>query len=61
MSRSDAHDARNEAFRVGLADVPAAKAASLPTKDTVAAECERLTVPLKTEDVPGSEGAKIHW
>ena len=61
MSRSDAHAARNEALRTALGSVAATKEASLPTKDVVAAECQRLGVALKVEDVADSKGARIHW
>ena len=61
MSRSTAHSERNKALREGFADIPAAKAASPPTRDIIAAECQRQGVALKIEDVPDSQGARIHW
>ena len=61
MSRSEAYEARNRALRTGLSSPAAAKEASVPTKDVVPAECQRLGVQVKVEEVPDSEGARIHW
>ena len=61
MSRSAAHDARNEAFRSGLGSPDARKEARIPTADVVPAECQRLGIQVKAEEVPDSDGAVIHW
>ena len=61
MSRSEAHDARNQAFRTGLGSPAAAREASVPTADVVPAECQRLGVQERAEAVPESDGAMIHW
>jgi hypothetical protein len=61
MSRSEAHEARNQALRAGLASPAAAKEASIPTKDLVPGECQKLGAHTEVEEVPDSEGARIHW
>ncbi len=61
MARSEAHATRNATFRTGLSSPAAAREVSIPTRDVVPAECERLGVQTKAEDVPDSEGARIHW
>ena len=61
MSRSAAHDARNEAFRTGLGSPDARREARIPTADVVPAECQRLGIQVKAEEVPDSDGAVIHW
>ncbi|KAH0828234.1 putative 6-hexanolactone hydrolase [Fonsecaea pedrosoi] len=61
MARSQAHAERNDVIRAGMTSLETALSATVPTKDTVASETARLGSPVKTEEIPDSEGAKIHW
>lgn len=60
MARSEAHARRDATIRAGLNDIEASRQAS-PTKDVIASECQRLETAVKIEDVPHSNGARIHW
>ena len=61
MPRSEAHEARNAAVREGFRSVKDARAASVPTADAIVSTCETLKVAHKVEDVPDSQGARLHW
>ncbi|EXJ65787.1 uncharacterized protein A1O5_11028 [Cladophialophora psammophila CBS 110553] len=61
MSRSQAHDERNRVVRGGMSSLEAAMSVSAPTRDIITSECARLGQTVKTEDIPDSEGAKVHW
>lgn len=61
MSRSAEHDARNATFRTALASTDAARAATPPTAVTIEACSKKLNRAWQVDNVPDSEGAKIHW
>ena len=61
MSRSDAYDARNQAFQQAYVSIPDAKAASIPTAKIIPALCQELGLPAHVEDVPNGAGGKLHW
>ncbi|OAP56083.1 hypothetical protein AYL99_09262 [Fonsecaea erecta] len=61
MARSQAHEERNQMLRGGMSSLEAALSLTVPTKDTVVSETKRLGQAVRTEDIPDSNGAKIHW
>lgn len=60
-SRSAAHEERNKALRAGFASPDAARKASLPTATTVEARAKDLKLDHEVEEVPNSDGARVHW
>jgi hypothetical protein len=61
MSRSAAHDARNEILRKAFVDPAVAFANSIPTATTIEKVCKADGLAWKVEDVPNSSGARVHW
>lgn len=58
--RSEAHATRNEQTRTTFTSLEQASFLP-PTSATISAQATRANVPHKVEDVPESNGAKIHW
>ncbi|KAI1625071.1 Alpha/Beta hydrolase protein [Exophiala viscosa] len=61
MPRSDAHDARNAAFRQAFGKPFEYKESAAPTAEVITEEAKKLDVPHFVDDVPASKGARIHW
>lgn len=61
VSRSAAHDERNKALRAGFSSPAAAIEGSLPTATTIGARAKDLKLDREVEDVPNSDGARVHW
>lgn len=61
MSRSAEHHARNTFLRENLSDPEKARKEAPPTADTVKKVTSEMNLPCKVEDVPDSDGAKLHW
>jgi hypothetical protein len=61
MSRSAAHDTRNAEFRTAFKSTAEAKAASVPTRKVIPAQCEQLGIPDHIEEVPDGAGSYLHW
>jgi len=61
MSRSAEHDARNSAIRQQFKSGAEARAADVPTRIVIPAQCKTLGIPLHTEDVPDGAGGRLHW
>jgi hypothetical protein len=61
MSRSEAHEARNKAYREALGDNSQARAASIPTAERISAQAKELGEKWAVEDVPDGRGGKLHW
>lgn len=61
MSRSAAHDQRNDAFREVFLKPLEFKATIPVTADQVPAEAQKLGVEHHVEDVPNADGARLHW
>jgi hypothetical protein len=59
--RSPEHKARNDLFRKTRTSPEEARTARGPTAQIVANECQRLGVQHRVEDIPDSNGARIHW
>lgn len=59
-SRSEAHAARNKQTRTLFASLEQAKVLP-PTSATITTQATVANVPHKVEDVPQSQGAKMHW
>jgi hypothetical protein len=59
--RSPEHKARNDLFRNNRTPPEEVRIAQGPTAEIVKKECERLGVQHRAEDVPDSNGARIHW
>lgn len=60
-SRSAAHEERNKALRAGFASPDAARKASPPTAATVEAKAKDLKLDHEVEEIPKSDGARVHW
>ncbi|PSN60386.1 alpha/beta-hydrolase [Corynespora cassiicola Philippines] len=62
-TRSYKHEVRNRTMRYILSTVPIYQMPEISpnTADQITKYCSDNGVPLQTEDVPGSSGAKIHW
>lgn len=61
MSRSAAHDARNTLVRETYSDVELARKNAIPTATVIPARAEKLGLAHSVDDVPDSDGARIHW
>ena len=61
MSRSEEHDSRNKALQQAFSSRDDAKAAGQPTAKTIQAECRKLGLPWRSEDITAAEGARLHW
>ncbi|KAH7080777.1 Alpha/Beta hydrolase protein [Paraphoma chrysanthemicola] len=61
MSLSSQKEARNAALRQALSSAEAANAASIPDEKLVPEQCKDLKLPWQVEEIPDSEGAKLHW
>jgi len=61
MPRSDAHDARNAAFRQAFGKPFEYKESAGPTAQVITEEASKLDISHFVEDVPASKGARIHW
>jgi hypothetical protein len=61
MSRSTAHDLRNDAFREGFASPEKAKELALPTGRVIEDHAKARKVEHHDEEVPNSDGARLHW
>lgn len=61
MSRSDAHDVRNAAFRKAFETPFEFKSSLLPTADLIAKEAKKLGLQHEVQDIPSGRGARIHW
>ena len=61
MPRSDAHDARNAAFRQAFGNPFEYKESAAPTAEVITEEAKKLDIPHFVEDVPAGKGARIHW
>ncbi|KAL5313072.1 hypothetical protein ACEPPN_019499 [Leptodophora sp. 'Broadleaf-Isolate-01'] len=61
MSRSAAHDARNAFLRDNSSDNELGRQLSVPTGEVVKKISRELGVTLKTEDIPNSDGGRLHF
>ncbi|KAK5044475.1 hypothetical protein LTR84_010756 [Exophiala bonariae] len=61
MSRSAAHDARNQLLRETLSNNEDARKSSVPTGETVRRITSDLGISLKSENIPSSDGARLHF
>jgi hypothetical protein len=62
MSRSVEHDARNDALRSAFTSSPdVLRANATPDAEVIPAQSESLGLSYFVEEVPASEGAKLHW
>jgi len=61
MSRSAEHDARNNELRQRFSSVDRARAEAAPTAKVITEQAQLLGLPHKIEDIPESDGAKLHW
>lgn len=61
MSRSAEHDARNTAFLNAFKSLEAVKAQSIPNAVVIPKTGGKLGLEHQIDDVPNSDGAKIHW
>ncbi len=61
MSRSAAHDARNAAFRQAFSSMDGARAALVPDAIVIPNTARSLGLNHEVQEIPDSEGAKIHW
>lgn len=61
MSRSTAHDARNAALQSTFSSLDGARAQSIPDAIVIPARAKILGLAHCVEDIPESDGAKIHW
>lgn len=59
-ARSEAHAARNELIRTTFSSLELSTALP-PTASTVSDCAKAANVAHGVEDIPGSEGANIHW
>lgn len=61
MSRSTEHDARNAAFLTTFSSCDVSRAQSTPNSIIIPKQAKLLGLVHNVEDVPDSDGAKIHW
>jgi hypothetical protein len=61
MSRSEAHEARNKGFREAFAKPFDLASVAVPTAKIVPDEAQKLGVDHYVEDIPNSQGARLHW
>ncbi len=61
MSRSEAHDQRNAQFREAFKKPFDFKSVAKPTSELVQTEAKNLGLAHHVEDIPNSDGAKLHW
>lgn len=60
MARSAAHAKRDAEARNSFTDAEVARN-NPSTKEIIKSECQRLGVKLRVEEIPESNGARIHW
>ena len=61
MSRSADHENRNAAFREAFLKPLEFAAAAPATAEQVRTEAQKLGIEHHVEDIPNSQGAKLHW
>ena len=61
MSRSPEHDARNFALQARFSNLDNARAGAIPDAITIPNRAKLLGLQHEVQDVPESEGARIHW
>jgi hypothetical protein len=61
MSRSEAHDQRNAQFREAFKKPFDFKSVASPTSELVPTEAKNLGLAHYVEDIPNSDGARLHW
>jgi len=61
MSRSAEHDARNDALRSQFSSLDGARAQAIPDAEVFPKRAKILGLAHEVQDVPNSDGAKIHW
>ena len=61
MTRSEAYDARNKGFRDAFSKPLELAAVAVPTATIIPEESQKIGMPHHVEDVPNSQGARLHW
>ncbi|EXJ82596.1 hypothetical protein A1O3_06409 [Capronia epimyces CBS 606.96] len=61
MSRSAAHDERNTSFREAFRTPFEFASSAAPTAQLVQTETQKLKLEHDVEDIPNSNGARLHW